>query len=66
MIGVNNAKIRKGRVKAVFGVSDQVRHKPGSTATEDGYTFAIVYFVTVINKLWVYKILLLMHVGPTY
>ena len=22
--------------KPVFGISDQVRHKPGSTATEDG------------------------------
>ena len=23
--------------KPVFGVSDQVRHNPGCTATEDGY-----------------------------
>ena len=23
--------------KLVFGVSDQVRHKPGCTVTEDGY-----------------------------
>ena len=27
--------------KPVFGVSDQVRHKPGCTATEDGLKFRI-------------------------
>ena len=27
--------------KPVFGVSDQVRHKPGCTATEDGYRLEI-------------------------
>ena len=27
--------------KPVFGVSDQVRHKPGCTATEDGYRHEI-------------------------
>ena len=27
--------------KPVFGVSDQVRHKPGCTATEDGYKLEI-------------------------
>ena len=27
--------------KAVFGVSDQVRHKPGCTATEDGWRLEI-------------------------
>ena len=27
--------------KPVFGVSDQVRHKPGCTATEDGWTLEI-------------------------
>ena len=27
--------------KPVFGVSDQVRHKPGCTATEDGYSLEI-------------------------
>ena len=29
------------REKIVFGVSDQVRHKPSSTATVDGYMLAI-------------------------
>ena len=28
-------------IKPVFGVSDQVRHKPGCTATEDGYRLEI-------------------------
>ena len=28
--------------KPVFGVSDQVRHKPGCTATEDGYRLEIL------------------------
>ena len=27
--------------KPVFGVSDQVAHKPGCTATEDGYRLEI-------------------------
>ena len=27
--------------KPVFGVSDQVRHKPGCSATEDGYRLEI-------------------------
>ena len=27
--------------KPVFGVSDQVRHKPGLTVTEDGYRLEI-------------------------
>ena len=35
------------------------------TATVDGYMLAI-YFVSVIKKFEVYKILLLMHVGATY
>ena len=29
--------------KPVFGVSDQVRHKPGCTATEDGEKLEISY-----------------------
>ena len=29
--------------KLVFGVSDQARHKPGCTATEDGYNLEISY-----------------------
>ena len=29
--------------KPVFGVSDQVRHKPGCTATEDGKRLDILY-----------------------
>ena len=36
--------------KTVFGVSDQVQHKPSSTATVDGYMLAI-YFASVINNL---------------
>ena len=28
-------------IKPVFGVSDQVRHKPGCTATEDGWRLEI-------------------------
>ena len=30
--------------KPVFSVSDQVRHKPGCTATEDGYMLEIMDF----------------------
>ena len=30
--------------KPVFGVYDQVRHKPGCTATEDGYMLEISDF----------------------
>ena len=29
--------------KPVFGVSDQVSHKPGSTTTQDGYRLEISY-----------------------
>ena len=29
--------------KPVFGVSDQVPHKPGCTATEDGWRLEILY-----------------------
>ena len=28
-------------IKPVFGVSDQARHKPGYTATDDGYRLEI-------------------------
>ena len=38
------------REKTVFGVSDQVRHKPGGIETVDGYMLAI-YFVSGINNL---------------
>ena len=34
--------------KPVFGVSDQVRHKPGCTATEDGYPDSM----TTLAKRW--------------
>ena len=30
--------------KPDFGVSDQIRHKPGCTATEDGLTIEISYW----------------------
>ena len=40
----------ESREKTVFGVSDQVRHKPRSTAKVDGYMHA-VYFVSVSNNL---------------
>ena len=43
--------------KPVFGVSDQVRHKPGCTATEDGYSLEIsdldvegLYYLCSENK----------------
>ena len=43
--------------KPVFGVSDQVRHKPGCTATEDGWRLEIsilkvegLYFLCGENK----------------
>ena len=29
--------------KPVFGVSDQVRHKPGCAVTEDGLSLEILY-----------------------
>ena len=43
--------------KPVFGVSDQVRHKPGCTTTEDGWTLEIwdlgserLYYLCSENK----------------
>ena len=38
------------REQTVYGVSDQVQHKPSSTAKVDGYMLAI-YFFSVINNL---------------
>ena len=45
----NNVKSYMSLVvrKPVFGVSDQVRHKPGCTTTEDSWRLEISYFCTI-------------------
>ena len=51
----NNCAVTYEPSRKKKGVSDQVRHKPSSTATVDGYMLAI-YFVSVINNLRFIKV----------